>query len=326
MSSPHLVDAAHPPRRVESAAVAAALVANVERVVHGRRLAVELVVSAVLAGGHVLVEDVPGSGKTTLARAMAASLGGSFRRVQGTADLLPSDIVGSGVWEPERRAFSFVPGPLFANVVLVDELNRTPPRTQSAFLEAMDEGAVTVDGQRHLLPDPFVVLATQNPLEHYGTYPLPEGQLDRFAVTLSLGANDRETERRVVREQLNHATVADLGAVTTPEQLVVVRREVRRTHVAEPVLDYAVGLAEATRTHPGVALGASTRAALALVRCAQARALLGDRDHVVPDDVKVLAPHVLGHRLVLHERGQGLRAGQGFVSQLIAGLPVPLRR
>jgi len=325
VTSPHLADVLSLPSRAEAALVAARLVSNVEQVVHGRRRAVEVVIGAVLAGGHVLVEDVPGSGKTTLARAVAKSLGGSFRRIQGTADLLPADITGSGVWEPERFGFEMIEGPLFANVVLVDELNRTPPRTQSAFMEAMDEGAVTVDGQRHALPDPFVVLATQNPLEQYGTYPLPEGQLDRFAVTLSLGANDAATERRVVREQLDHATVGELQAVTTPSQLVQVRAEVRRTHVADAVMDHAVRIVEATREHPSVALGASTRAALALVRCSQARALLGGRDHVLPDDVKALAATVLGHRLVLRDGASGMAAGQQLVTELVAMLPVPLR-
>jgi len=285
---------------------------------------VELVACTVLAGGHVLVEDVPGSGKTTLARAFARSLGGSFRRIQGTADLLPGDITGSGVWEPDRRGFDFVSGPIFANVVLVDELNRTPPRTQSAFLEAMDEGAVTVDGIRHPLPEPFVVLATQNPLEQYGTYPLPEGQLDRFAVTLALGPNDPATERLVVREQLDHATVDELAAITSPEQLVAVRSEVRRTHVADAVLDHAVRVIEATRAHPAVALGASTRAGLTLVRCAQARALLAGRSHVVPDDVKALAAPVLGHRLVLRDGSSGMRQGQQLVAEVVASVPVPL--
>ncbi len=325
VTAPHLADVLSLPSRAEAALVAARLVSNVEQVVHGRRRAVEVVVGAVLAGGHVLVEDVPGSGKTTLARAVARSLGGSFRRIQGTADLLPSDIIGSGVWDPERRSFAFVPGPIFGNVVLVDELNRTPPRTQSAFMEAMDEAAVTVDGTRHPLPDPFVVLATQNSLEQYGTYPLPEGQLDRFAVTLSLGANDAATERRVVREQLDHATVGELQAVTTPAQLVQVRAEVRRTHVADVVMDHAVRIVEATREHPSVALGASTRAALALVRCSQARALLGGRDHVLPDDVKALAAAVLGHRLVLRDGASGMAAGQRLVTELVAALPVPLR-
>ncbi len=311
-------------RRPEAIAVAGRLVAGVERVVHGRRAAVELVVEAVLAGGHVLVEDVPGSGKTTLARALAACLGGEFRRVQGTADLLPADITGSGVWEPERRAFSFVPGPVFGHVVLVDELNRTPPRTQSAFLEAMDEGAVTVDGVRHALPDPFVVLATQNPLEQFGTYPLPEAQLDRFAVTVTLGANDPQTERRVVREQLLAPTVNGLTAVTSPAELVEVRAEVRRTHVSDAVLDHALRLVEATRIAPGVLLGASTRAGLALVHCAQARALLGGRDHVTPDDVKAVAPAVLGHRLVLRDGSGGLRRGQDLVAGLIDQVAVSL--
>jgi len=314
------------PGRHEAAATALRLVAGVERVVHGRRAAVELVVCAVLAGGHVLLEDVPGSGKTTLARAVAASLGGSFRRVQGTADLLPADITGSGVWDPGDRSFSFVPGPLFAHVVLVDELNRTPPRTQSAFLEAMDEGAVTVDGVRHPLPETFVVLATQNPLEQYGTYPLPEGQLDRFAVALALGPNDPQTERRVVREQLERATVDDLPPVTTPAQLAAVRAQVRRTHLADPVLDHALQLVEATRTHPGVALGASTRATLGLVRCAQARALLEGRDHVLPDDVKAVAAPVLGHRLVLRDGRADAARGQQLVGELVAAVPVPLVR
>jgi MoxR-like ATPase len=295
----------------------------VGRALVGKPDAIRLSLICLLSEGHLLLEDVPGTGKTTLARAVARSLGGTFRRVQGTADLLPADITGSGVWEPERRAFSFVPGPLFAHVVLVDELNRTPPRTQSAFLEAMDEGAVTVDGVRHALPDPFVVLATQNPLEQFGTYPLPEGQLDRFTVTLGLGANDPATERLVVREQLDHATVDELGAVTTPAQLTAVRAEVRRTHVSDPVLDHALRVVEATRTSPSVVLGGSTRAGLTLVRCAQARALLAGRDHVVPDDVKALGPPVLGHRLVLRDGG-GARRGQALVHELLSGLAVPL--
>jgi len=312
------------PVRADAATVAGRLVANVEQVVHGRRAAVETIACAVLAGGHVLVEDVPGSGKTTLARAFARSLGGDFRRVQGTADLLPADITGSGVWDPERRAFSFVPGPLFGHVVLVDELNRTPPRTQSAFLEAMEEAAVTVDGVRHALPEPFVVLATQNPIEQYGTYPLPEGQLDRFAVALALGPNDPAVERLVVREQLERATVDDLSAVTSPAELSEVRAEVRRTHVADAVLDHAVRVVEATRTAPGVVLGASTRAALVLVRCAQARALLSGRGHVLPDDVKALAAAVLGHRLVLADETGGPARGQELVRSLLASVAVPL--
>lgn len=321
--------------RALAAAVAARLIGNVERVVHGRRPAVELVAAGLLAGGHVLVQDVPGSGKTTLARAFARSVGGSFRRIQGTADLLPGDITGSAIWDPDKHGFVFVPGPVFANVLLVDELNRATPRAQSALLEALDEGAVTVDGVRHALPEPFFVVATQNPTDQYGTYPLPEGQLDRFSVALTLGENDLATERQVVREQLLRPTVDDLQPVVSPHDLRWVQNEVRRTHVADGVLDFALNVVRATRRHPAVRIGASSRAALSLVRCAQARTLVYDREFVVPDDVKVLAPYVLGHRLVL-QRGAGaqgsrtagfdaLGAGSAVVAEVLASVPVPVR-
>jgi MoxR-like ATPase len=310
----------------DAADAARRLVASVEQVVHGRTTSVELVVGAVLAGGHVLIEDVPGSGKTTLARAVARSLGGDFRRIQGTADLLPADITGSAVWDPELRRFDFVPGPLFAHVVLVDEINRTPPRTQSAFLEAMDEGAVTVDGVRHELPDPFVLLATQNPLDQYGTYPLPEGQLDRFTVAVSLGANEPAVERFVVAEQLAGPTVERLTPVMTTSELAQIRAEVRRIFVAESVVDYAVRLVEGTRSHPSVFLGASTRAALAVLRCAQAMALLHGRAHVVPDDVKAIAGPALRHRLVLRDQAAATGNDAAVVAEVVAGVPVPLGR
>jgi MoxR-like ATPase len=299
------------------------IVANVQQVVHGRERAVELVTCALLAGGHALIEDVPGSGKTTMARAFARSLGGVFQRIQATADLLPSDITGSGVWDPDQHRFVFVPGPLFAHVVLADELNRTPPRTQSAFLEAMDEGAVTVDGVRHALPEPFFVVATQNPLEQHGAYPLPEGQLDRFAVCLRLGDLDAVSERLVVREQLVRPTVDDLQPVVGPVQLQAARVAVRHTHVADAVLDHALALVQATRRDPRVFLGASPRAALTLIRCAQARARLHGREYVAPDDSKALAPAVLGHRLVLAQDVAG--GGPALVAELVERVPVPLQ-
>jgi MoxR-like ATPase len=269
----------------------------------------------------VLLEDTPGAGKTTLAKALARTLGGSFRRIQGTADLLPSDVTGAAVWRPDLHAFDFIPGPLFGNVVLVDELNRTPPRTQSAFLEAMDEGGVTIDGRRHELPDPFVVVATQNPVEHYGTYPLPDGQLDRFAMTLRLGPNDGVTERHVVREQLAGPTVEQLGASISVEGLRELRDEVRRTYVADAVIDYAVRLTEASRRHPEVSSGGSTRAAISLVRSAQARALLYGRAHVVPDDVKMLSVPVLAHRLVLSTPDSD--RARRIVIELLSSVPAP---
>jgi MoxR-like ATPase len=303
---------------------ARALVDAVEQVVLGRRAAVELTVAAVIAGGHVLIEDVPGSGKTTMARALAQALGGSFRRVQATADLMPADITGSSVWEPSRSAFTFVPGPLFANVVLVDELNRASPRTQSALLEAMDESAVTIDGVRHVLPDPFVLLATQNPYEQWGTYPLPEGQLDRFTALVHPGPNPEDIERQIVREQLVSATVDGLHAVMKPGDMPALRRAVRTVHVADSVLGYAVAVVGATRSYPGVAIGASTRAAIALVRCAQARTILQGRPHVLPDDVKALAVPVLGHRLVLAGDDGGHARGQQVISDIVARVPAPL--
>jgi MoxR-like ATPase len=319
--------------RADAVMLGARLMANVEQVVHGRHSAVELVVAGLLSGGHVLVQDVPGSGKTTLARAVARSIGGDFRRIQGTADLLPGDITGSSMWDPARHEFIFVPGPVFTNVLLMDELNRATPRAQSALLEAMDEATVTVDGIRHLLPEPFFVMATQNPTDQYGTFPLPEGQLDRFAVALTLGPNDIATERQVMREQLLRATVDELQPVLAPEELRWMQLEVRRTHVADAVLDFSLQVLGGTRTHKHLRVGASSRAGLSLIRCAQAHALLSGRDYVLPDDIKLLAPNVLGHRLVLADgvasqhghHGSGVGVGAEVVAQVLASVPVPLR-
>jgi MoxR-like ATPase len=311
-------------RAAEPAAVAEELVAAVETVIRGRHAAVELALATVVSGGHVLVEDAPGSGKTTLARALANALGGTFRRVQGTADLLPADITGSAVWQPAQSTFTFVPGPIFANVVLVDELNRIPPRSQSALLEAMDEGAVTVDGLRHALPEPFILIGTQNPYEQWGTYPLPEGQLDRFTALIHLGANEEDVEHQIVREQLAGPTVDDIEPAMTLDQFEGLRSASRAVHVAESVLGYAVQITAATRVHPRVALGASTRATIALVRCAQARALLGGFAHVRPDDVKALAQAVLAHRLALHAGEADETAAVDVVAEIVARTPIPL--
>ncbi|HVE98063.1 MAG TPA: MoxR family ATPase [Mycobacteriales bacterium] len=308
-----------------AADAAEALVANVERVIRGHRQAVECAVVALLAGGHVLLEDVPGVGKTMLGRSLARSVSGAFKRIQGTPDLLPSDITGTTVFDSQRHSFDFIPGPVFANVVLIDELNRTSPRTQAALMEAMDEGGVTVDGTTHPLPSPFFVVATQNPLEHHGTYPLPEGQLDRFAMALEMGYVDAPTEREIVRAQLLAHPVDTLRPVLTTADVEALRQHVRSVHVSDQVTDYAVALTRATRGHPQLELGASSRATIALVRCAQARALLAGRAFVTPDDIKSLAVSVLAHRVlpaagIEAQRRRAIRA----VLDVLATVPVPM--
>jgi MoxR-like ATPase len=309
-------------------AAAAALVRSVCEVVRGAEPTVRLLVCALLAGGHALVQDLPGTGKTTMARALARAVGGSYARVQATVDLVPGDVTGSGVWTPSTGGFSFVPGPVFVNVLLVDELNRTSPRTQSAFMEAMDEGAVTVDGVRHALPDPFFAIATQNPLDQHGTFPLPEGQLDRFAVVVGQHPLDLATELQVVREQLARPTVDDVPAVLDPAALRAVRATARTTHVSGAVLAHAVGVVRATREDPRVAQGASSRAALTLVRVAQAHAVLCGRDHVTPSDTRAVAGAVLAHRLVLRggpgSGGSASGEAADVVAALLARVPVPL--
>lgn len=300
--------------RAAATTAARRLVGNVERIIRGNRWAVEAAATALFAGGHLLIEDVPGVGKTMLGRSIARSIEGTFKRIQATPDLLPSDVTGSSVFDQKTQSFEFIQGPIFANVVLIDEINRTTPRTQSALLEAMDEGAVTVDGVRHVLPDPLFVVATQNPLEHHGTYPLPEGQLDRFAIAMEMGYVEPAVEREIVRAQLASHPIEDLGSALTSTEVVEVQRAVRATHVADVVLDYSLSLARATRAHPSVQLGASPRAAISLVRCAQARALLQGREFVVPDDVKALAVAGLGHRIV---PAAGARLDRGNRTELM---------
>ncbi len=301
------------------------LIDNVERVIRGKRGQIEAAATALFAGGHLLIEDVPGVGKTMLARSLARSIRGSFKRIQATPDLLPSDVTGTAVYNQSSQRFEFIPGPVFAHVVLVDEINRTTPRTQSALLEAMDEGAVTVDGVRHPLPEPLIVVATQNPLEHHGTYPLPEGQLDRFAIAMGMGYVTPEVEREIVQFQLQSHPIEDLEAVLSPEEIMGVRSVVRTTHVAQPVLDFALSLTNATRQHPDTDLGASPRASITLVRCAQARALIHGRDFVVPDDIKSLAVATLAHR-ILPSAAVRLEPGRatGIVEDVLARTPVPV--
>jgi len=317
-----MLAAPRPP--AERTAAARALVANVERAVTGKREVVELAVVTLLAGGHLLLEDVPGVGKTLLAKALARSLGGQVTRIQGAPDLLPADLTGSSVYRQDH--FAFVPGPLFANVVLVDEANRTAPRTQAALLEAMEEGQVTVDGVTHRLPDPHFVIATQNPLEQQGTFPLPESQLDRFTAATGIGYPVPVAEAAIVRASVAGDPLDEVGAVLGLDELVVLRRAVRAVRVADEVIAYAVRLVGATRDHAAIAVGASPRAAVQLVAAGQARATLDGRDHVLPDDLKRLAVPVLAHRLgIQRDVAGGLPERRALVAELLVRVPVAAR-
>jgi MoxR-like ATPase len=303
------------PRDVQQ--FAAKVIDNVERVIVGKRETIELMMVALLCEGHVLIEDVPGTGKTMLARAVAASLGLSFKRLQCTPDLLPNDITGVSVYNQRTSEFEFRPGPAFSNVLLADEVNRATPRTQSALLEAMGEGQVTVDGVTHTLNRPFLVMATQNPIEYEGTFPLPEAQLDRFLLKISVGYPSLAEESQILLNLQREHPIQTIGQVVEGARLLDLQRLVWEVHVDDTVRDYIVRLIHATRTHHDLALGASTRGSLALFKCAQARAALADRDYVVPDDVKALAVAALAHRLIVRAES----ALRGYTPErIVAGL------
>ena len=313
-------------QRAEPASSLAALHTHIESVFVGKPEVVRHSLVTLLAGGHLLIEDVPGMGKTTLALALARSIGGSFQRIQFTSDLLPADILGISVPHPETRQFEFRPGPLFHQVVLADELNRATPRTQSALLEAMNERQVTLDNQTHQLPAPFFVMATQNPLEHHGTFPLPESQLDRFLMRLSIGYPGPKEEKAILSMGLDFKSLQTLKPCMTSADILGLMDTVPRIHVASVVDDYVLAFVQATRDNRDIEVGVSPRGALALRRAAQARALLEGRDHVLPDDIKALAVPVLAHRLMLAsdaQQGQRLQA-QHLLASLLGSLPVPI--
>ena len=299
------------------------VVSNCAKVIVGKEDVIEKVLVCFLCSGHVLLEDKPGTGKTMLLRAFARTAGGDFKRVQFTPDLLPSDLTGINFYNQKSGEFEFRPGPLFTNFVLADEINRATPRTQSALLEAMEEKQITVDGVTHRLAEPFMVLATQNPLESFGTFPLPDAQMDRFFMRLSLGYMNRAQELEVLSRPSSQQVLDQLQTVVTPEETAYVRTAYREVAVSDDVKNYLMDIVEATRTQGGFVMGVSTRGALALYRAAQAFAALQGRDYVIPEDVKGLAPAVLSHRVVL---GSGMNADAAAqrLRKLLSEITVPL--
>jgi MoxR-like ATPase len=301
-----------------------AISANVQRVIQGKAEVIDLALLCLVSEGHLLIEDVPGVGKTSLAKALARSIDCPFGRVQFTPDLLPSDVVGVTVWNRSDGRFEFRPGPIFATIVLGDEINRASPKTQSALLEAMAEGQVTVDNVTHPLGPPFMVIATQNPIEHEGTYPLPESQLDRFLMRVSVGYPDRDAEIDVLDAHGDHTTLSDIGAVVSAGAVESLIATARAVHVAPALKGYLVDLADATRHHPQLALGMSPRATLSLMRVSRARAAADGRAFIVPDDLKALAGPVLGHRLLVTAEAQlqGISSTDAL-EEILRSVPVP---
>jgi MoxR-like ATPase len=300
------------------------VIENIEKVIVGKRETVELAITSLLCQGHLLIEDVPGVGKTVLARSLARSLGCSFSRLQFTPDMLPSDVTGVSIFNQVNREFEFRPGPIMAQIVLADEINRATPKTQAALLEAMEERQVTVDGVTHILPRPFMVLATQNPIEYEGTFPLPEAQLDRFLIRVRLGYPQADDEVEVLDRQQYRLPLEELEQMVEVEELAEMQEAVKDVYVAAPVKRYIVSLARQTRDHPEVYLGASPRGSLALYRTSQARAALQGRDYVLPDDVKALAVPTFAHRLILGPaaRLRDLDADE-IVLEIENSVPVP---
>lgn len=298
---------------------------NINRVLLGKESVVEMCLVALLAGEHILLEDVPGVGKTLLGKAIAKSIAGEFRRIQFTPDLLPSDITGSNLYHSERREFVFYPGAIFANVVLADEINRATPRTQSALLEAMNESQVTVEGKTYPLPQPFLVIATQNPLEFEGTYPLPESQMDRFLMRISIGYPAREYERQLLEQHREGEPVDRLQPLLSCDEVLALQSATKQVHVETSVASYLLDIIHATRECPEIRVGASVRAGLLLYRAAQAKALLEGRDYVVPDDIQALAVSVLAHRVITpgYLHGENREAVESLITRLVDTVPVP---
>ncbi|OMF62676.1 MoxR family ATPase [Paenibacillus sp. FSL R5-0766] len=287
------------PVRKESIQIISAVRSNLESCIMGKSFEIQLLLTALLAGGHVLIEDVPGTGKTQLIKALSKSMRGEYRRIQCNPDILPSDITGVSVFHPKDERFYFRPGPVMTNILLADEINRATTKTQSALLEVMEERSVTVDGDTYDLPHPFMLCATQNPIDFEGTYTLPEAQLDRFMLKISLGYPDKEIEKILLKQHQLGQPVDRLESVTHMDQISAIQQEIREVFIGDPVMDYLLDVVRQTRSHPSVLLGASPRAAISFMMAVKAFAFLQERDYVLPDDVKTMAPYVISHRIVL---------------------------
>ncbi|MFS0871773.1 AAA family ATPase [Paenibacillus xylanilyticus] len=287
------------PVRKESIQIISAVRSNLESCIMGKSFEIQLLLTALLAGGHVLIEDVPGTGKTQLIKALSKSMRGEYRRIQCNPDILPSDITGVSVFHPRDERFYFRPGPVMTNILLADEINRATTKTQSALLEVMEERSVTVDGDTYDLPHPFMLCATQNPIDFEGTYTLPEAQLDRFMLKISLGYPDKDIEKTLLKQHQSGQPVDRLESVTHMDQISAIQQEIKEVFIGDPVMDYLLDVVRMTRSHPSVLLGASPRAAISFMMAVKAFAFLQERDYVLPDDVKTMAPYVISHRIVL---------------------------